>query len=127
MRHIEQDEKFRPLLALLHAVNEPNKDFDAEIMQALQQIEEDNRRSGPEPDHSIPDPVFQTSADVLEADALGALFTAQWEFSNWGKTVHNTPSTTWQIRTRTGVQNLVKWAAKHNKRVRVSGFRHTWT
>ncbi|KIK54755.1 hypothetical protein GYMLUDRAFT_176806 [Collybiopsis luxurians FD-317 M1] len=50
------------------------------------------------------------------------------EFQNWGLTVKNTPSYTFIAKTRVGVQNLIKWAAKPevNKRVRVAGFRHTW-
>lgn len=127
MRHVQEDDKFSPLLALLEAVKEPAKDFSDDIMHAMRQIEEDNRRGVQPPDWKIADPVFQTSKDVLESDNKGALFATELKFNNWGKTVHNTPSTTWQIRTRTGVQNVVKWAAAQNKRVRVAGFRHSWT
>jgi len=124
-RHVEADEKFGPLLALLTAVKKPLENFDDEIMTAIRQIEQDVSEDVPK--KLPPDPTFETSREVFESDGKGALVTRGWQFKNWGKTVQNTPSTTWQIRTRVGVQNLVKWAAKKNKRVRVAGFRHTWT
>ena len=122
---MEADDKFRPLLTLLKAVKQPLKDLDDDIMNALRQIEQDVSEDIPK--KLPPDPTFKPSIEVSESDAKGALFVENWQFKNWGKSVQNTPSTTWQIRTRVGVQNLVKWAAKKNKRVRVSGFRHSWS
>ncbi|CAE6497565.1 unnamed protein product [Rhizoctonia solani] len=48
-------------------------------------------------------------------------------FENWGKTVKNAPSDTFVARTETGLCNLVKWAERLGKKVRVAGYRHTWT
>ncbi|CAE6418865.1 unnamed protein product [Rhizoctonia solani] len=49
------------------------------------------------------------------------------KFENWGKTVENNPSDTFVARTETGLCNLVKWAKQQGKKVRVAGYRHTWT
>ena len=124
-RHVEADEKFKPLLSLLKAVKRPLEDLDDEIMDAIRQIEQDVSEDVPKKAPS--EPTFETSREVLESDGNGALVARNFQFKNWGKTVQNTPSTTWQIRTRTGVQNVVKWAARNNKRIRVSGFRHSWS
>lgn len=47
------------------------------------------------------------------------------EFVNWAKTVRNRPSHTFVARTKVGLCNLVKWARKNGKKVRVAGYRHT--
>lgn len=47
-------------------------------------------------------------------------------FNNWGATVGFTPDYTLVVRTIQGACEVVKWAAKEGKRVRVTGFRHTW-
>jgi hypothetical protein len=49
------------------------------------------------------------------------------KFENWGGTIHNAPLATFQPSTIAGVQNIVKWAIKNKKRVRVSGYRHSWS
>lgn len=64
--------------------------------------------------------------EVLEGDGKPMRRLTNAQFSNWGLTVQNTPSDTFSARTRVGIQNLVKWAKSHDKRVRVAGFRHTW-
>ncbi|KIJ47106.1 hypothetical protein M422DRAFT_164369 [Sphaerobolus stellatus SS14] len=48
-------------------------------------------------------------------------------FSNWGGTVTFQPGKTLVVRSIKGVQEVVRWAAKEGKKVRVSGFRHTWS
>jgi FAD/FMN-containing dehydrogenase len=48
-------------------------------------------------------------------------------FSNWGKTVLNTPRNTYVPTTVNEVQAIVRTAKKDGKRVRASGYRHTWT
>ena len=45
------------------------------------------------------------------------------EFQNWGLNVSNTPQFTCVPTTTKGVQNIVKYAAEHNMRVRCSGYR----
>ncbi|KAA8896395.1 hypothetical protein FN846DRAFT_900289 [Sphaerosporella brunnea] len=49
------------------------------------------------------------------------------EFKNWGLTVSNTPAYTFVPTSVQGLQNLVLWAKANNKRVRASGYRHSWT
>ncbi|KAL7270658.1 hypothetical protein RUND412_006624 [Rhizina undulata] len=48
-------------------------------------------------------------------------------FENWGQTVENTPGITVVPSTVVGVQNTIRYAISQNKRVRVGGFRHTWS
>ncbi|KAB5590260.1 Substrate-binding domain cholesterol oxidase [Ceratobasidium theobromae] len=48
-------------------------------------------------------------------------------FMNWGKTVYNRPEYTFVARTEVGLCNLVKWARDKGKKVRVAGYRHSWT
>ncbi|KAK8034257.1 hypothetical protein PG993_009252 [Apiospora rasikravindrae] len=48
-------------------------------------------------------------------------------FHNWGQTVTNTPQYTFVPSTVLGVQNLVRWAASNNRRVRCAGYRHSWS
>ncbi|KAL5638994.1 hypothetical protein ACGC1H_003387 [Rhizoctonia solani] len=49
------------------------------------------------------------------------------KFQNWGHTVENTPAYTFVARTEIGLCNLIKWAAGVKKKVRVAGYRHTWS
>ncbi|KAG8719252.1 hypothetical protein FRC09_011420 [Ceratobasidium sp. 395] len=60
--------------------------------------------------------------DILESDGKPMKY-------NWGLTVQNKPSYTFITRTEVGLQNLVKWAGAQTpkKKVRVAGYRHTWT
>ncbi|XMA19599.1 hypothetical protein WAI453_012390 [Rhynchosporium graminicola] len=52
---------------------------------------------------------------------------ASTNFRNWGKSVSNTPKWTFVPKTVLGLQNLVKWAKVNGLRVRVSGYRHSWS
>lgn len=121
-----EDEAFAPMLKLLIATQKSTPEPEVAASQAMHQIDVDNRRNAPS-GIMAPPPAFMPSREVQESDGHGALYIEQLPFNNWGHSVSNTPSTTWQIRTRQGVQNLVLWAAKHKKRVRVAGFRHSWT
>jgi hypothetical protein len=49
------------------------------------------------------------------------------KFFNWGQTYSFIPGRTLVIRTKEGVCKVVKWAADIGRRVRVAGFRHTWS
>jgi hypothetical protein len=64
---------------------------------------------------------------VLEADGKPMWYIPGLAFSNWGLTVKNNPSESFVARTVVGVQNLVKWAKKQGKTVRLAGYRHTWS
>lgn len=48
-------------------------------------------------------------------------------FKNWGKTVENKPAFTFFPHTLAGLRNIITWANDLGKRVRVAGYRHTWT
>lgn len=63
---------------------------------------------------------------VTERDGTPVRVYTDLEFQNWGRTVKNVPSVTAFPRSKIGICNLVKWAAKNDKRVRVAGYRHTW-
>ncbi|KAF5391481.1 hypothetical protein D9757_002438 [Collybiopsis confluens] len=58
------------------------------------------------------------SLDIYEGDGNPMVYLENEVFENWGRTVKNTPSYTFTAKTRAGVQNLIKWASKQNKRVR---------
>ncbi|CAE7197879.1 unnamed protein product [Rhizoctonia solani] len=66
--------------------------------------------------------------DILEADGQPMdRVKPGTKFQNWGRTVENTPAYTFVARTEIGLCNLVKWAAGARKKVRVAGYRHTWS
>ena len=48
-------------------------------------------------------------------------------FENWGLTVKNTPAYTFVPTTVHGIQGIVQYAKANGKRVRASGYRHTWS
>jgi FAD/FMN-containing dehydrogenase len=48
-------------------------------------------------------------------------------FTNWGATVKNSPKYTFLPTTVLGIQNIVKYARKTGRRVRCSGYRHSWS
>jgi hypothetical protein len=47
-------------------------------------------------------------------------------FENWGQTVMNTPCLTCYPQSIKDIQRIVNWSRLHGKRVRCSGYRHTW-
>jgi hypothetical protein len=64
---------------------------------------------------------------VVEADGSLVPSNVDLYFINWGSNVRNKPNVTFEPKSRTGVQNIVMWARKHDKRVRACGYRHTWS
>lgn len=52
---------------------------------------------------------------------------ADIQFNNWGLTVQNTPKYTFVPKKVLGLQNLVRYAKEHKYRVRVGGYRHSWS
>ncbi|KAG9124347.1 hypothetical protein FRC07_011965 [Ceratobasidium sp. 392] len=87
-----------------------------------------------------PSPMFHEFAQALvnravvfdaikEADGKPMKYVPHLPFENWGLTVKNKPSYTFIARTEVGLRNLVKWAGAQTpkKKVRVAGYRHTWT
>lgn len=126
MRLYKDDEEFRPLLTLLAAAKGEVANAEDAIEKAIEEILMLNRRDNPA-GKMLPPPRFEPSSEVKEGDGHGALYVNKLPFQNWGDSINHSTSSTWQIRTRVGVKNLVVWAAKNNKRVRVAGFRHSWT
>ena len=49
------------------------------------------------------------------------------QFNNWGESIQNTPKYTFIPKKVLGLQNLVKYAKEHKLRVRVGGYRHSWS
>jgi hypothetical protein len=66
--------------------------------------------------------IFEDKAETKTMEVYG-----DREFQNWGQSVRNTPLWTFVPKTVLGLQNLVKWAKLNNKRVRCSGYRHSWS
>jgi hypothetical protein len=62
-----------------------------------------------------------------EADGKTAIKTLKSDFVNWGQTVAFEPLLIFQPSTIEGVKNIVKWAIRYHKRVKVIGFQHSWT
>ena len=69
----------------------------------------------------------QPHHDVVEVDGKPMWHVPGLAFKNWGLTVSNNPSDSFFARTVVGVQNLVKWAKKQGKSVRLAGYCHTWS
>ncbi len=65
-------------------------------------------------------------AEIRESDGAPVRCAESAAFENWGRTIRNVPALTCFPRTKAGVGSIVTWAASHGKRVRVSGYRHTW-
>ena len=64
---------------------------------------------------------------ISEADGSPVKCLQDALFQNWGRTVENCPALTCLPTTKQGICNIVKWAKKRNKTVRVAGYRHTWS
>jgi hypothetical protein len=64
--------------------------------------------------------------EIFEGDGKPMKCLTRVTFENWGRTVKNVPALTCLPRTKKGIMNLVRWATANHKKVRVSGYRHTW-
>ena len=65
--------------------------------------------------------------DVQEGDGNPVQYLEREEFRNWGQTIRNVPALTFIPRTKTGIRNIVRWAAANGLRVRAAGYRHSWS
>ena len=149
-RHFEKDERFKPFIALLDAVDNPALNFTSpEVQQIIHDLDDFNNKEGyqaPKPVHVHAHP-FQAALHV-EMEHISDHFTKKHlimhkdvslqldesvqsvdgeDFKNWGGTIEFKPSYNLVVRTVEGVCRVVKWAAQAGKRVRVAGFRHSWT
>jgi len=79
---------------------------------------------------TLPDllrPPSREHPDVREADGAPVRYFDASEFRNWGRTVRNRPAITFVPRTKRGVCEIVRWASANGKKVRASGYRHSWS
>jgi hypothetical protein len=65
--------------------------------------------------------------ELREGDGSPVQWVERAAFQNWGRTVRNDPAFTFVPRTKTGVCNVVRWAAAQGKTVRAAGYRHSWS
>lgn len=122
-----------------HALDDKNKDHQSVLEKIVENISARFAQRPHAPKIPLPpSPMFHDFAkdlvskaiefpDVKESDGKAMKFVPSLHFQNWGLTVQNTPSYTFIARTEVGLQNLVKWAAGQKKKVRVAGYRHTWS
>lgn len=66
--------------------------------------------------------IYEDEAKTMIMEVYG-----ETQFNNWGQSVQNTPKYTFIPKKVLGLQNLVKYAKEHNFRVRVGGYRHSWS
>ncbi|GJE93853.1 FAD-binding domain-containing protein [Phanerochaete sordida] len=60
-------------------------------------------------------------------DTTVVQITGMDDFKNWGLNVSFRPSCQLVVRSVESVRKVVKWAAAKSRRVRVTGFRHSWS
>mmetsp|Transcript_20181 Transcript_20181/g.77265 ORF Transcript_20181/g.77265 Transcript_20181/m.77265 type:complete len:771 (-) Transcript_20181:64-2376(-) len=108
------------------------KELDELSVEALAEIEEQFQEALDEKAFiagvaGLRDSVVVTRHPTLKENGKGIPVLANGEvFQNWGRTVKNAPALTFAPTTVAGVCEIVKDAAAKNKRVRASGYRHTW-
>lgn len=66
--------------------------------------------------------IYEDDAKAMIMEVYG-----DTQFNNWGQTVQNTPKYTLVPKKILGLHNLVKYAKEHKLRVRVGGYRHSWS
>ncbi|KAH9914605.1 uncharacterized protein B0H18DRAFT_1044638 [Fomitopsis serialis] len=140
---VDEDDRLKPFFTLLQAVEEPDADHREDVLRAFTELQNSNEAEGHGPSKKAD---AETGLHVFELHPFAEMVQLGHEiegevlhvvhglkphdkqpsFSNWGKTVSYDPGYTLVIRTIRGVCEVVKWAAKKGKKVRVAGFRHTW-
>lgn len=70
----------------------------------------------------VPTVTFAETGDPAVQQVVGVD-----QFKNWGQNITFNASHQLVVRSIEGVQKVVKWAAAKGKRVRVAGFRHSWS
>jgi len=123
----EGDERLQPLAILLAAAEQPDAHPGPEVQDALAKIQSFNDVAESATPHAEISHEIYPFSKIENAESLGideVVFPNH--FFNWGHTVDNMPAHTLVVATEKGVCEVVKWAAKTGKKVRVAGFRHTW-
>lgn len=150
MNLFSEDSRLEPLLRLLDAVESPHVDYYSDevqdIIHRLRKLHDDHGVSLPRKQYKVvpftpkADDFFDRLGDKVE-EVLGhpskSFFVdgdmsvqeviGEEDFDNWGRTVGFRASHTLIVRTIEGVCKVVKWAASEGRKVRVAGFRHSWT
>lgn len=117
-----RDSRLSPFVTLFRLIDDPKIDFTSEDAEQLL-AEFKKLNEGLEP--STPPKPIPSSSKFFDDDAsIERVDTG--EFSNWGKTVDYHAPYTFVVRSIAGVGKIVKWAAQEGRKVRVSGFRHSW-
>lgn len=125
-----KEPRLRPLISILEACDAPDIDFtSSDVDKILADIHEINQgiEQAPAPPDEIP---IYSTRPFFEDEAAGEttveLVDTENQFSNWGKVVSYLPSHTLIVRSVAGLQRVIRWSAQEGKKVRVSGFRHSW-
>ncbi|GJE93850.1 FAD-binding domain-containing protein [Phanerochaete sordida] len=165
----QHDQRLKPLLDLLAAVEAPEVDYySPEVQGIIDEMRAQNAVAAPaaaKPEYKVI-PFFkkvqediehvetkvETFVDHVEGKVETHIETVEeklWgaptvtlaeigdptveqvlgmdDFKNWGQNVTFRASHQLVVRSVEGVRKVVKWAAAKGKRVRVAGFRHSWS
>ncbi|EIN04699.1 hypothetical protein PUNSTDRAFT_146346 [Punctularia strigosozonata HHB-11173 SS5] len=135
--HADPLGRLNPLLTLLDAAEHPEDDFTDALTQAVAVIQKFNENDpSSRPDKTVDVEPELCLFGTVSAKPLPGGEPAIQElkfpkgkatFANWGHTIYYEPEATFVVRTIEGVCELVKWAAREGKKVRVAGFRHSWS
>jgi hypothetical protein len=132
----QEDPRLEPFWEFLRDQRDPtvdNQDALAKAVDRLDELTQEYERQHP-PMYKSVIPRETRVFEEAKAEKNGAVTEIlsyhppdPLEFSNWGQTYQFAPSKTLVIETRDGVCKVVQWAAAQGKRVRVAGFRHSWS
>ncbi|CCM02786.1 uncharacterized protein FIBRA_04895 [Fibroporia radiculosa] len=131
-----EDPRLQPFVDLLNANDDPDVDHTEDIKRALDELRRTNERELAGKDTKQNTPILSASPfselrnagfHVSDDEVQSVDFVGDPEFHNWGFTVKFKPSWTLVVRSINGVCQVVKWASQTGRKVRVAGFRHTWT
>ncbi|KDQ54683.1 hypothetical protein JAAARDRAFT_60628 [Jaapia argillacea MUCL 33604] len=129
-------DELRPVLALMENVENPEIDDMLALNEAIAEINAIGLESnGPHYIHEVAAVPWSFKWNQIDVPPLKTgesaveemVFSGPSTFRNWGLTVEFKPSQTLIVRSVEGVCKVVKWAEDNGKKVRVAGFRHTWS
>ena len=146
MHEFENDARLKPLVDIVNAVEAPDVDYASpQVQRIIHDIHKlDKDVAVPPPGHpsfkTVPfdlapeaedpkigrDTIFKTKTKPFQDDPDIEEVIGADEFRNWGKNISFRASYTLVVHTIEGVCKVVKWAAFEGRRVRVTGFRHSW-
>jgi hypothetical protein len=71
--------------------------------------------------------IREVGLGYITGEIDGVKYVHHKHFENWGLTVKNYPVVMFYPKTKVDVQKIVKWAKNNGKRIRCSGYTHSWT